>query len=173
MSVSQAASFPRLLALGGQGYGYAVAWCLAQMLQQPLLRHAQRAVAATFGLQDEQAAPQNGPCLQEMQVLWRRFLSSGAELADAEILAAAIVALQESSTEPAAAALVSGDGGDDVLQQTTGDSTLRHALQQEGLWPLMGQGAVAPAAAAADVLAVCIGTALRGLVVRQQQQLLQ
>lgn len=63
----QVSAMPRLLATSGQGYGYAVAWSLARLLQPALLQHLSHAT---------QAVSQGGrpALLAHQQQHWRRLL---------------------------------------------------------------------------------------------------
>jgi hypothetical protein len=143
LSLGQVAAVPRLLAAAGQGYGYAVARALAQLLLPALAWHltASEPAAAAAG----SAAP--AAALQGQQLAWRRLLGAGVELSDACWLAHAIVDVQDAA--PAAAILPEG-------------ARLSKVLQDRGLWPLSGCGA----GRRQEVLAAVLSAALAA--VRQQ-----
>jgi hypothetical protein len=115
LTLQQVRSVPRLLLSSSQGYGYAVAWSLAQLLQPALLQclHAGSGAAA---------AAQEG-FQQQHQQLWRSVLSAGSELADAVWLAEAVVALQE-----------------EVHWDKMPAGRLLPVLQAQQLWPLSAAG---------------------------------
>lgn len=70
----QVSAIPRLLATSGQGYGYAVAWSLARLLQPALLQHLGHAA---------QAVSEGGrPALLAHQQHWRRLLSVDVRATD-------------------------------------------------------------------------------------------
>lgn len=108
--VVQLTTLPRLLVSSGQGYGYAVAWCLAQLIMPSLLQHVHQstavAEAASSSIESSEElmaeavnglSSREGP--QEVgangRLLWRKFFSSGIEMSDALRLAELVVQLQQ------------------------------------------------------------------------------
>jgi hypothetical protein len=183
----QIASVPRLLTSAGQGYGYAVAWSLAQLLQPALLQHVHEALAVAQQQQSGAAAgaaghySNNGSgCSEHVdagKIMWRQFFSQGGSLANAVELVRWVAVLQEH------AGVAGGSGGSDSSRL----KRVADALQEQGMWPLVAdlhnggadeqQGIDYSQAAAAaageeealpqwhplDVLAVCLGCALARL----------
>jgi hypothetical protein len=145
----------------GQGYGYAVAWCLAQLLQPALLQHVHAALAA----QQQPAAPDTGhhlspvlasnsssssssssgsssgggssggsKCCAEVdagRLLWREFLGQGGSLAHAVELVSWVVFLQEHAD-------VASGKGDAASSSSSSSSSnsVADALRKQGMWPL-------------------------------------
>lgn len=85
---------PRLLSTGGQGYGYAVAWSLAQLIQPQLVQHIQQpagSAGADGVTQSGNSSSEHKPADARQQ--WRQLLGAGVELADPVALASMLAAL--------------------------------------------------------------------------------
>ncbi|KAF6266429.1 hypothetical protein COO60DRAFT_453095 [Scenedesmus sp. NREL 46B-D3] len=178
ITLQQMASLPRLLASAGQGYGYAVAWCLAQLLQPALLQHVHEALAAqqqpaAAGTQQSVPEPassssgssssrggagwQDSSSAQRVRVpagrqLWQRFLGQGGGLADAAELVGWVALLQAHA-----------DVATDAARGGGGRLSVADALREQGMWPMRaGGGGVVQREAPhpLDVLGVCLGCAL-------------
>lgn len=122
-TLPQLAAVPRLLAAGGQGYGYAVAARLAQLLQ-PELQATVR--SGTLNSSDAQQ--------QQRREVWWRLLSAGSDLADAVWLADMVMRVQ--------AAVACGRPGPAAGQDE--DGTVSSSLQHR-----FDGGSTLPAATAA------------------------
>lgn len=81
----QVSAIPRLLATSGQGYGYAVAWSLARLLQPALLQHLRHAAQAV--------SEEDRPALLAQQQRWRRLLSVDVRATDVGGLVAMLAQL--------------------------------------------------------------------------------
>lgn len=152
---------PRLLTSSGQGYGYAVAWCLTQLLQPSLMQHVHRRLdpAATCSGAGDQENMKNCTASRPGSQLWKNFLAAGCSLCDVKILVSCIVKLQQKADNGTSEAEHKqcrmrrlGDKGP-VL-----NLDLASALEEHGLWPL-------PESSEEDVdlLIVCFLTALQAV----------
>jgi hypothetical protein len=177
-------SVPRLLTSAGQGYGYAVAWCLAQLLQPALLQQVHEALAAQQQQQQQQQEEEFATCragalgsvfysssstysqdlgqtlaiqhvpTESRRHLWRQFLSQGAGLADAVELVSWVVLLQDQHADVA-----HGTVGSDSSSSSSASGVVADALREHGMWPLE-RGVLHPS----DVLGVCLGCALEQIM---------
>jgi hypothetical protein len=125
----QLAALPRLLSLAGQGYGYAVAWCLAQLLQPALLQHLHVSIVNVPGglgkglannthflTQVPPAAAVQPSHLMHIQQLWRKFFSHGYELSDPKVLVTVMLELQQSLQLPSLIQSGCADESDELHQ---------------------------------------------------------
>lgn len=120
----QVSAVPRLLATHGQGYGYAVAWSLANLLQPALLQHI-RQVVGSAKAQDAAGVQQGRPRAADSptavsQQQWRQLMSMGAQASDVQVLAKLLGQPQLQRC--------------DHLQHQHGP--VAAALQKRGLWPV-------------------------------------
>jgi hypothetical protein len=168
------ASVPRLLTSAGQGYGYAVAWCLAQLLQPALVHHVHAALAAqqqqqqqlaTSGPPDASSSSIHGHHEAQQYVqaeagkqLWRLFLSQGAGLADAVALVGWVASLQEHHAD------VARDNSNASDYSSSSAGSVADALREQGMWfwgaSGEGDGEQQTLHHPLDVLGVCLGCAL-------------
>lgn len=129
---------PRLLATHGQGYGYAVAWALAQMLHRPLLQHICDAAAAdsmagavrpgdegqgNLSVVHDAGAAQSQRHVAERQEYWQQMLGMGVSGRQTWQLVDLIATLQQGTPQ-----------ADSALMNK---SELAHTLQKRGLWPVV------------------------------------
>lgn len=99
------ATLPRLLVSSGQGYGYAVAWHLAQLVMPSLLQHihygmeevARRSAKCSSGLEIDVSAGGEEPAQARVAgiCMWRQLFSSGVELLDSTYLDNLLAGLQD------------------------------------------------------------------------------
>lgn len=122
----QVSAVPRLLATHGQGYGYAVAWSLATLLQPAVLQHIRQAVETAkaqdaAGVQAQQGRPgaAHSPTAVSQQ-LWRQLMSMGAQVSDVQVLTKLLGQPQLQRC--------------DHFQHQHG--LVAAALQKRGLWPV-------------------------------------
>lgn len=178
------ATLPRLLVSSGQGYGYAIAFCLAQLLWPFLHQQVRQSLETEHQHKDNRGRDGGNPIHEDKEGegrtsvdrdtgapadtrgLWRSFLSRGAELSDLKVLVQSIIQLQDAGAGSAASAeereqshvgAFRGPGWSDVGGRCEA-CNVAQALQDCDLWPLE-QTDFDPA----DLLLVCLSCALRQL----------
>lgn len=134
----QVFTVPRLLVSSCQGFGYAVAWCLARALQPALLLHISNAAAEQMQLPlpDQQERK-----VEQCQQQWLQLLRAGGSLSDTRILVSQLVMLEQHCT-------------------CAGESPLASSLQQQGLWPLQQQNENVQQQHEAQLFAACLSYCL-------------
>lgn len=158
----QVSAIPRLVATSGQGYGYAVAWSLAQLLQPAMLHHIKQAAALQCAPLAQDAAggsstsPVPGadhvsvhPQQQQQQVRWRQVLATGVQSTGVQQLVEIIAQLQLQDQL--------AHGQQQCMADSSSPSGLVTMLQKHGMWPV--DEGVEPA----DLLVVCLECSLNNV----------